>query len=358
MQILTLLGMALWAGLLTLSPPPSPSTTLTYTHTDNFEVLLPDFLAGLAESLAAHGIALEAADGTPDLHFSAELACARADCIFVHIMPAQPDRLPLSAALAARHHYPLHIGLPLEPSADRIAAATEQALGIALYSADRCAEAVSYLESDPELWIILPDPRPFYAGNCALLRGDFDGAVDYFERAIVPYSDARRLISSAPAVNLAWLAIQRGDAEAVEHWLGELARSEDDGVAVLEQRARLHALSSDYDTALDLMDAAIAADGDSAPLYTLRGQFALALYEWGRALADYNRALTLDADYAPAHYHRGILHYSILQTGLLREAALADFERYLDLDPAGNYATQAAAYVQSIRAELAALDAP
>lgn len=124
---------------------------------------------------------------------------------------------------------------------------------------------------------------------------------------------------------------------------------------VLAQRAQYHALVSDYDAAIGDLTAALVYMPDSAELLTLRGQMHLALYEWDRALADFNAALTTDANYPDAYFQRGLLYYSILQTGQeLRADALADLRRYLALAPAGRRAALAAAYIASIEAELSA----
>jgi tetratricopeptide (TPR) repeat protein len=83
----------------------------------------------------------------------------------------------------------------------------------------------------------------------------------------------------------------------------------------------------------------------------------LALYEWDSALTDYNTAIELDPAYADAYYERGVLYYSILQTGVeLRTDALADFWHYLDLAPDGDKAADAARYVEQIETELEALN--
>lgn len=123
----------------------------------------------------------------------------------------------------------------------------------------------------------------------------------------------------------------------------------------LAQRARQHALLSNYDAAVADLDAALLRAPDSAALLTLRGQMYLALYEWDRALADFNAALAGDPAYADAYFQRGLLYYSVLQTGqALRAEALADFRAYLSRAPNGVHAAQAAAYAALIEAELAA----
>jgi tetratricopeptide (TPR) repeat protein len=360
MTILSL-HLTLWVIVSLLMGGPTrsaPSKTVHFIANPPVDRLLPGFTDALAARLGEYGLQLERAGNEPDaqLRIVAQYECARADCIQMTITPLHPDELPLSAALAARHDYPLLARLPLEPTAAEIAEAVDLALAIALYSADRCPAAEPILTAESALWVVPPDPRPFYAGNCALLAGDFEAAAALFEQGISPYSEAGQLISSAPAVNLAWLAIQRGDSAAGMHWLDELRYAERaNAVDVLAQRARLHALRFDYDEAVVLLDLAIEQQPDDPALYTLRGQLALTLYEWERVEADYNRALALDPIYAEAYFYRGVLYYSILQTGLMREAALADFTRYLELAPGGEHASTARNYIDSIRAELEAL---
>jgi tetratricopeptide (TPR) repeat protein len=117
------------------------------------------------------------------------------------------------------------------------------------------------------------------------------------------------------------------------------------------------ALASRYDDAIADLTVAIALEPENPELYTLRGQMYLYLYEWDSVLADYNAALALAPEYADTYYYRGILYYSILQTGQeLRPEALADFQHYLELAPAGIHAAEAARYAATIQAELDALN--
>jgi tetratricopeptide (TPR) repeat protein len=101
--------------------------------------------------------------------------------------------------------------------------------------------------------------------------------------------------------------------------------------------------------------AALDADIARAPLeplwYVERGRLLTQIYEWDRALADYNRALELDAAYADAYYWRGLL-YASAPSGDARPLALADFGRYLALMPGGEYAERAAAYARLLQAAL------
>jgi tetratricopeptide (TPR) repeat protein len=83
----------------------------------------------------------------------------------------------------------------------------------------------------------------------------------------------------------------------------------------------------------------------------------LAQYEWDSALADYNKAIALDPAYPDAYYERGVLYYSILQTGVeLRTEAFDDFHHYLELAPDGDHAADATRYTAQIEKELEALN--
>lgn len=121
--------------------------------------------------------------------------------------------------------------------------------------------------------------------------------------------------------------------------------------------ANSDALVSDYNAALADISIAIALDPVNPVFYILRGKMYLAIYEWDNAGADFDHAIEFSPNYAPAYFHRGVLYYSILQTGLTtREYALADFQRYLELDPDGEFAAQAAEYIENIERELQALN--
>ncbi|MDX2139744.1 MAG: tetratricopeptide repeat protein [Chloroflexota bacterium] len=120
-----------------------------------------------------------------------------------------------------------------------------------------------------------------------------------------------------------------------------------DPVAQLVQQSREHAAAERFDDAIVAMDDALALAPDNPLLYVERGQRILLIYEWDRALADFDRAIEIAPDYADAYYWRGILYASVPDASA-RPQARADFERYLQLAPNGSYATDAARYVQQL----------
>ena len=65
-------------------------------------------------------------------------------------------------------------------------------------------------------------------------------------------------------------------------------------IARLTQRAWDHALAFEYDAAIDTASHAITLAPDDPAPYVLRGQMILLLYEWDRALADFDQAIMLD----------------------------------------------------------------
>jgi tetratricopeptide (TPR) repeat protein len=127
-----------------------------------------------------------------------------------------------------------------------------------------------------------------------------------------------------------------------------------EGVAwLLAVRAQGFMLASQFDAAYGDLNTAISLSPANPALYVLRGQVQLARYEWDASASDYNTAIAIDPNYADAYFYRGVLRYSILQTGLaLREDALSDFVRYLQLAPQGTHADATARYIETLRAEI------
>ncbi|NJL56110.1 hypothetical protein HC928_13720 [bacterium] len=159
-----------------------------------------------------------------------------------------------------------------------------------------------------------------------------------------PYTTAEEPPQPGLLHGLAWLADRATDLMRDLRVLALMARAQD---AMLGSR---------FDAAYTDLTAAISLDPTNPALYVMRGQASLALYAWDASEADYNWALALDPGYADAYFYRGVLRYSILQTGLgLRTAAQADFEQYLSLAPQGRHAAEAARYAESIQRELDAL---
>jgi tetratricopeptide (TPR) repeat protein len=197
-----------------------------------------------------------------------------------------------------------------------------------------------------------------YWGNCAVVNEDYNTAIKYYSS-----SDIHSYAYEPPfyVTNLAWVYVTIGDNEAAfneEMWEPYIYQSAW-GTLALSRRAQLYALAFDYASAIEDIDFAIelaeaneVSDEQLAELYTLRGEIIFLIYEWDRVLENFNTALELAPDYAPAYFQRGVLYYTMTE----RESALADFQHYLELAPDGEHAAAAQRYIDSIQLELESLD--
>ena len=191
---------------------------------------------------------------------------------------------------------------------------------------------------------------PFMLGNINILKGDYANAVElYIEQAqFFP-------VIQGSFINRTWAMLQLGeqDLSALDYartWLLGYGSGVND-VPFLSSRAQLYALVFDYDIAIEGMDEAITiaeeneADNHTlAELYTTRGEIIFLIYEWDRVEDNFDTAIELDPDYAPAYFQRGVLFYTMAR----RDDALADFETYLELNADGLHAEEAEAYIEDI----------
>lgn len=90
--------------------------------------------------------------------------------------------------------------------------------------------------------------------------------------------------------------------------------------------------------------AACAAEPPPAPDVTRlldEGRTHLALYEWDRAIAALNEAISAAPGNAEAYCLRGLAYASSNGGTAARDAAIADYARCLELEPAGPLADTA-----------------
>jgi tetratricopeptide (TPR) repeat protein len=168
--------------------------------------------------------------------------------------------------------------------------------------------------------------------------------------------------------NLAWAYIQVGETQnafnTMEIFIANIDTSSsfqsvEDQIQAFANSGAIHALAFDFDIAIQNLDAAIQlAETNHIPnetiarLYKQRGDHIFLIYEWDRVLADYNRAIELDHDFADAYYARGVLYY----TQGPRTAALENFLKFSELAPNNEKISEVQIYISSITAELDALD--
>jgi tetratricopeptide (TPR) repeat protein len=237
--------------------------------------------------------------------------------------------------------------------------------GLGFYAVNRCSDALAAWSDVEWVWL------NFYRGNCALLAEDYETAANTYISLLDSAEDERLLLSNV-RVNLAWTYLRQGETErafetvhnAITIAADACCSSTDlqlaaDYARLIADRGQLHALNFDFDVAIADATQAIELaseyelpDALNAQFYKERGDHIFLIYEWDRVLADYDRAIELKPDYADAYYARGVLYY----TQGPRAAALADFERFVELAPNDPRVAEAQTYINSIAVELEALD--
>jgi tetratricopeptide (TPR) repeat protein len=252
--------------------------------------------------------------------------------------------------------------------------------GLTLYVKGDCSHANPYFVQVQEIHALPTNLIPatlFYQGNCGILSGDLESAADYYKNGLKyrnpgDLNDLRSAFKSnfALQANLAWVYMAQGHKDEALKLYDHMTEASDSftdlSIKIYPYLLRTQLLASfaNYQDAIDSAGETIELappdqfyDRTLMYLYTLRGKMYLAQYEWDSALADYNKAIELDPTYADAYYERGVLYYSILQTGVeLRAEAFDDFHRYLELAPDGDHAADAARYTAQIEKELEALN--
>jgi len=196
-------------------------------------------------------------------------------------------------------------------------------------------------------------------GNAALEARDFEVALMYFNRALDFNPRSIEAINGraqayyglgdyAATIEDYTTIIELGEATSVTYYnrglaysaQGEWEQSNLDLTRVIEADAELapaayvtrgynYFAQDAIESALEDFDAALRLRPDYAPAYLERGKAMLAQGDQEEALANFNRAIGLDVEYAEAYHTRGILYF---QQGNF-EAALLDFNRTLALDP-------------------------
>lgn len=248
-------------------------------------------------------------------------------------------------------------------------------VGLATYSVGDCSNADLMIEIRQSS-SLANYAINFYYGNCMLLIGDYESAFQGFRNggASLAAGGGTVVNSKHASINYVWTSLQLApdlvDIEYVTYIRDYLLNcgyeiycqgreNEEQQVDLTSRRARLLALTFDYDWAIADLDRAIEIAEDNnfdnqtlAELYTIRGEIIFLIYEWDRVEENFNMAIELDPDYAPAYFQRGILFYTMTR----REYALSDFETYLELEPDGIHAEEAQANIESIQIEIEALN--
>jgi tetratricopeptide (TPR) repeat protein len=123
-----------------------------------------------------------------------------------------------------------------------------------------------------------------------------------------------------------------GPDRAVEACVAAIAseRYAGQALATLHRAQGLaHAERGEHKATVTALSQALAIDDSDKLAYFLRARAQHALRNWAPALADYGRAIKLDADYAEAYARRGMLRFDTRQY----EKAIADLTLAIDKQP-------------------------
>ena len=252
-------------------------------------------------------------------------------------------------------------------NSDVIPILTDSVAGMGLLTINQCSKAQEHFSKVQSVASKSNLPTKnlqatiaFYQGNCAIRQKNYDAARDYFISSMTLPSE-RIGPNYAPEMNLVWSYWKLDQTDVALKVLNKDIETTQDYLRPFHilKRAEFYVLLARYGDAINDYNTAISQIPEPVPasVYLERGQTFLLLYEWDNVLADYNKALELDPTYADAYYYRAVLKYSVLQTGQsLYSDALADFQHYLELDPAGDHAADASRYTTDIQTQLAALN--
>lgn len=161
-------------------------------------------------------------------------------------------------------------------------------------------------------------------GNAYVARGDYDRAIQDFDRSI-------RLdrTYSKPFNNRGVAYLRKGDYDAAIGAFDEAIRLRPDYGEAFANRAGAHLKKRQYDRAVLDFDEAIRIDPGLQAAWSGRCWSHVMLGALQAALEDCNRALQAAPDNTSAHDSRGLIH---LRTGQFA-AAIADYDSALRRDP-------------------------
>lgn len=149
-------------------------------------------------------------------------------------------------------------------------------------------------------------------------------AKEYFSK-VKPGED----LSSIATLDLGMLCLDAEEWTEAEEHLSDALRSFPNDVKIGEGLAMAHLMLGNQVEALSKVDEIINL-GESPALWVLKGRILRDMERYAEAMECFNRALSLDPRYGPAH---DILIETLRNTGRLEEAALAESQKSLSKRP-------------------------
>jgi tetratricopeptide (TPR) repeat protein len=180
-------------------------------------------------------------------------------------------------------------------------------------------------------------------GQLRLDRDALDDALADFNKSVE--LDPKRHLAYH---NRAYILVGRGELEEALEDLNAAVRISPRFVKALRNRGELHYARGNYDGAVADYSAALQAGAEeTAELYNLRGHAEFMSGRRQQALADFNRALSLDSRMTEAYINRG----DLLQSAGRYEQALADYRSALQSDRASHRALVSQAWLRATAAD-------
>lgn len=185
--------------------------------------------------------------------------------------------------------------------------------------------------------------KEFERGSAALSKGKADEGVEHLRKAVEIYPDflqARLLLASAHMKSRRW-----DDAEAT---LARAVETDPHSVAALVSLGEARRRLKKYAEAEESLAAALKLDDSSWQGHLAMGRVYLDTEQVKKAAPHIGRTLQLKPDLAEAHLLGGNILLKIGEP----TRALSEYEEYLRLDPAGEYAAPTRELVAKIRKTL------
>jgi tetratricopeptide (TPR) repeat protein len=158
------------------------------------------------------------------------------------------------------------------------------------------------------------------SGNARYARGDYDGAIADYDRAIQLEPD-----SYVAYVTRGIAKRAKADYDGALADYNKAIQLKPGFYTAYVTRGAVKRAMEDYDGSIADYDMAIQLKPDHAKAHYARGYTYEQMGKFGNAIADYDKSIELEPDYAQAHYARGYAHEQMREF----ENAIEDYRRAL-----------------------------
>ena len=174
---------------------------------------------------------------------------------------------------------------------------------------------------------LLPPDDPddsFKAGNESYQKGDYDGAIRHYSKAIELKSDFVEAYNNRGATYN-----EKGEHDLAIEDLNEAIELNQNYADAYNNRGIAYQKKREYARAIEDLNEAIKLDSNDAVAYNNRGIAHVGNGEYDRAIENYNTAIDLKSDYAEAYYNRGLVYIQKENY----DQTVKDFSKAIELKP-------------------------